>query len=113
MADLVRKLGERIRVLRKEKGLSQEQLGELSGLHTNYIGQVERGEKNLTIESLEKVAIGLGVSLEQVFRYIDPMEQQDELSQINELLSKRPFEDRAMALKIIKDVFDWEHRKYR
>ncbi|ELK38870.1 XRE family transcriptional regulator, partial [Brevibacillus agri BAB-2500] len=55
MTELVKRLGNRIRFLRKEKGMSQEQLGELSGLHTNYVGQVERGEKNVTVESLEKI----------------------------------------------------------
>lgn len=72
MADLINRLGDRIRLLRKDQQLSQEQLGELAGLHTNYIGQVERGEKNVTVESLEKIASGLGVSMEDLFRFIDP-----------------------------------------
>ncbi|GFZ87047.1 transcriptional regulator [Paenibacillus marchantiophytorum] len=113
MTDLVLKLGERLRYIRKEQNLSQEQLGELAGLHTNYIGQVERGEKNVTIESLEKIAAGLNVSMEQLFRYIDPMEREDELSQINELLATRSMQDKAMVLKMIKDVFDWEASKYK
>ncbi|MNO41509.1 helix-turn-helix protein [compost metagenome] len=57
--------------------LSQEQLAERSDLHTNYVGQVERREKNLTLETLEKVVGGLDISLEELFRYIGPMEKQD------------------------------------
>ncbi len=45
-------LGLRIRYYRKQRGLSQEKLAELCSLHPTYIGQIERGEKNATIESL-------------------------------------------------------------
>lgn len=113
MADLVHLLGERIRFLRRERNLSQEQLGELAELHTNYIGQVERGEKNVTVESLEKIAAGLRVSLEELFRYIDPMKREDDLAQIHYLLSSRSNQDKAMVLKMIQSVFDWEASKYK
>lgn len=112
MADLVHRLGERIRMLRRERNLSQEQLGERAGLHTNYIGQVERGEKNVTIESLEKIAAGLKVSMEELFRYIDPMEREDDLAQIHKLLSSRSKQDKAMVLKMIRSIFEWEVSKY-
>lgn len=108
MPELVQRLGERIRQLRKFRGLSQEQLGELSGLHTNYIGQIERGEKNLTIETLEKVTSGLRITLDELFRYLDPAEGEDTLSEINQLLASRSPEDHAMVLQVIKTVLDWE-----
>lgn len=113
MTELVKRLGNRIRFLRKEKGMSQEQLGELSGLHTNYVGQVERGEKNVTVESLEKICRGLGVSMEDLFRHIDPSPQPDELRQLVDLLTERSKHDRALALKLVKAVFEWEHEKYQ
>ncbi|MNL48823.1 hypothetical protein D3C87_1717070 [compost metagenome] len=75
------------------------------------MGQVERGEKNLTLETLEKVVGGLDISLEELFRYIGPMEQQDALSQIIELLVERPSEDQKMALSILKSVMEWEEEK--
>ncbi|QUL58510.1 helix-turn-helix transcriptional regulator [Paenibacillus tritici] len=111
-SELVKRIGERIRKIRKEMNLSQEQLAERSGLHTNYVGQVERGEKNLTLETLEKVVGGLHISLEELFRYIGPMEQKDALSQIIELLVERPSEDQMMALSILKSVMEWEEKKY-
>jgi transcriptional regulator with XRE-family HTH domain len=111
MGDLVKRLGQRIRFLRKEKGLSQEQLGNLAGIHTNYIGQIERGEKNVTIESLEKIVDGLGISMEQLFHYLDPANNDDDLKQLIELLFQRPVQDRAFALNLIKSVFDWEYEK--
>lgn len=63
MDNIKRIVGERIRDLRKEKGLSQEVLGWKSELHYTYIGAIERGEKNWSIDTLSKVAKGLGVGI--------------------------------------------------
>ncbi|MED1952329.1 helix-turn-helix transcriptional regulator [Brevibacillus centrosporus] len=76
-------LGERIRSLRLEHGLSEKQLGERSGPHTNYIGQIERGEKNLTLETLLKIARSLGTSLEQLLHSIDPLDPQTSLGKLS------------------------------
>lgn len=53
-----RKLGERVRALRKEKGLSQEGFADACGLHRTYMGSVERGETNPTLGSLATIARG-------------------------------------------------------
>ena len=63
MGDINRLIGNRIRKLRKDKGLSQEDLGAKADLHYTYIGAVERGEKNSSIKTLEKIADGLGTNL--------------------------------------------------
>lgn len=61
MANRVRVLvGRRIRELREAKGWSQEKLGEEADLHRTYIGQVERGEKNIGVENLVRLAKALG-----------------------------------------------------
>ena len=54
-------VGMRVRRLRKKKGWSQEELGYQCGLHRNYIGGIERGERNVAILNLEKLAKALGV----------------------------------------------------
>ena len=54
-----RKLGDAIRGRRKDRKLSQEKLAERADVHRNYIGLIERGEQNITIESLVKVAKAL------------------------------------------------------
>lgn len=51
----------RVRALRESKGLSQEQLGALAGVHRTYIGMIERAEKNITLVNIERLARALGV----------------------------------------------------
>jgi len=59
-------IGEKIRYLRIKKGLSQEQLALNAGMNTSYLGQIERGDKNPTINTLEKIARGLDLTIEQL-----------------------------------------------
>src|SRR5881628_2223155 len=56
-------LGQRLRALRKQHGLSQERLGDGSSLSGKFIGEVERGEKSISINSLYKVSVTLQVPL--------------------------------------------------
>ena len=61
MKDITARVGLRIREIREEKGLSQEKLAGVADLHRAYIGQLERGEKNIGLKNLEKIAKALGV----------------------------------------------------
>ncbi len=74
MSSLSIEIGRRIRSYRLQSNLSQEELAEKCGLHPTYIGQVERGEKNATIESINKIAIGLSVSLSTLFEKVNTSE---------------------------------------
>ena len=67
MSDVAKIIGQRIRNYRTQKGLSQEKLAELAGCHPSYIGQLERGEKNATLESVEKIASAMDISLSELF----------------------------------------------
>ena len=56
-------LGDAIRKHRKKAGLSQERLAELSELHPNYIGEIERGEKTISVDALLRIARALRIRL--------------------------------------------------
>jgi len=62
-ATLTQILAENLRFLRKQKGLSQEELAELCGIHRTYVGSVERKERNVTLCTLEMFATALKVSV--------------------------------------------------
>lgn len=65
-------VGRNIRRLRRERGLSQEDLAAEIGVHRTYMGGVERGERNLTLRSLERLAGRLGVSPISLLEESDP-----------------------------------------
>lgn len=68
-------IGQRLRALRKERSLTQDKLGELSGLSGKFIGEVERGQKSISIDSLYAVAVALQTPLRALVD-IRPGEQQ-------------------------------------
>ena len=59
--DLARVLGRNLRSYRRERGHSQEAFADVIGVHRTYMGGLERGERNLTLKSLERLADALGV----------------------------------------------------
>jgi transcriptional regulator with XRE-family HTH domain len=65
--DLRARFGRRVRELRLASGLSQEELAHRAGLHYTYVGGIERGERNLGLMNVERVAAGLGISLAELF----------------------------------------------
>lgn len=64
------KFGEKVREIRVSKGLSQEHLAHVAGVHRTYIGMIERAEKNVTLISVEKIAKALEVSIVDLLKQI-------------------------------------------
>tara|TARA_B110000093_G_scaffold163261_1_gene185980 strand:- start:1 stop:216 length:216 start_codon:yes stop_codon:yes gene_type:complete len=62
------KFGERVREIRKEKELSQEELAHKANLHRTYIGMIERAEKNITLVNIEKIANALEVEIANLIK---------------------------------------------
>ncbi len=67
--DVLIKFGEKVRDIRKEKGLSQEQLSFKAELHRTYIGMIERAEKNITLVNIEKIANALEISINDLMNF--------------------------------------------
>jgi transcriptional regulator with XRE-family HTH domain len=64
------RLGKRIRKFRSHRGWSQEEFADICVLNRSYMGRIERGELNLTLDSLQKVAKGLGLSVSALLKGI-------------------------------------------
>ena len=102
-------LGQRLRALRKEQGLSQERLGERAGLSGKFIGEVERGEKSISIDSLYHVSVALDIPLRELtdVRADKPAGvPSEEVEKIFALVSgrRRP-EDLRKAYKVLQAMF--------
>jgi transcriptional regulator with XRE-family HTH domain len=67
-----RTLGQRVRARRKALGLSQEALAAQSGIHWTFLGQVERGRRNISLHNLLKLAQGLGVDPAELVKGLKP-----------------------------------------
>lgn len=65
------RFGKKLRQVRQEKGISQEKLAELAGLHRTYVSSVERGERNISLLNIEKLSIALGVPMASLMPIID------------------------------------------
>jgi transcriptional regulator with XRE-family HTH domain len=57
-----------LRVVRRQKGFTQEELADLAGVNRNYVGQIEREEKSPTVDVIEKLAFSLEIAPEVLFR---------------------------------------------
>ena len=66
--DILLKFGSRVRELRNKIGLSQEQLSFKADLHRTYIGMIERGEKNITLINIQKLADALEVDVTELLK---------------------------------------------
>ncbi len=64
--EILKKFGERVRQLRKQKDISQEELAHRADLHRTYIGMIERAEKNITLLNIEKIANALEVRVNEI-----------------------------------------------
>lgn len=98
-------LGQRIRTERKKLSLTQEQLAERTGVSDAYIGQIERGERSPTLETLVKLANRLGVTIDYLL--LDSLIPGDDnfIDQIRQLFVNRSAQEKQMALDVIKVMF--------
>ena len=66
--NILKKFGSRIREERIKQKLSQEELAEKAGVHRTYIGMIERAEKNITLQNIEKISKALKISIDNLMK---------------------------------------------
>jgi transcriptional regulator with XRE-family HTH domain len=102
--NLPENVGNRIRELRKAKGWTQEQLAEAASLHYSYIGGVERGDRNISLETLEKIIAAFEVPAIEFFRFDDETKQRKALDEHLALLSCKSTEEIAAITRVTREV---------
>lgn len=65
---ILQRFGQQVRTLRQRKAMSQEELAARAGVHRTYIGMIERGEKNVTIISMMKIATALDIEISELLK---------------------------------------------
>lgn len=111
MSGIAKLIGQRIRNYRTQQGLSQEKLAELSGCHPTYIGQVERGEKNATIESIEKISNALDVPLSKLFEKLGGQsETRDIPLECYDFLSAKTKSEQEHIFRILMEMDKYKNK---
>lgn len=94
--------GQRIRSYRKLKRLSQEKLAELCDLHPVYIGQLERGEKNASLDTIIRICKGLEISPENLFEKLEYKQEQTPAQKAYDLFMQTPPEKQQTLLELLQ-----------
>ena len=109
MSEIAKTVGQRIRNYRTQL---QEKLAELSGCHPTYIGQLERGEKNATLESIEKISNALGVTLSKLFEMMGGAEDNttDIPRQCYEFIAAKTPTEQEQIYKILIEMDKYKNK---
>ncbi|MCD7835561.1 MAG: helix-turn-helix transcriptional regulator [Lachnospiraceae bacterium] len=103
-------IGQRLRARRLELGYSQSLASEKADLHPTYIGQLERGEKNATIVSIEKLCTALDLPMEELFANIAaPSSPYRSAQKCYDLIVNQPIEEHERIYCIIEDIIKYKN----
>ena len=110
MSDIAKIIGQRIRNYRTQKGLSQEKLAELAGCHPTYIGQLERGEKNATLESVEKIASAMDISLSELFDKLGKSGSNNIAAKCYDLVASKNEAEQKQTYKMLQEMDKYKNQ---
>ncbi len=104
--DITAEVGSRIRYHRKERKMSQEELAEKSGLHPSYIGQLERGVKKPTIDSLYRITKGMDMSISDFLKDLEIVDKDSESFAVKSylLIEQEQANDQRHIYEILKQI---------
>lgn len=102
-------LGKRIRKERLRLNLTQEQLSEDIEISTAYLGQIERGERSLTLDKLVKLANRLGVTVDYLLSDSVSISPDNQTDRILQLLQDKTTEEKEMAFQVLNTIFRYQH----
>jgi len=110
MSDMASTIGERIRIYRDRAGLTQMKLAEKAGVHPTYVGQLERGEKNATLETIEKLARALNLPFETLFEAIIFGDSDNPIArEMYEIVSARSEKEQRALLDLVRKAVDFKN----
>lgn len=98
-------LGKRIKEERNKLNLTQEQLAEYADISTSYMGQIERGERKVTLETLIKVTNKLNVSIDYLLKDSINITSDNSLEQIKQLFANKDLSSKNMAIDVVRVMF--------
>lgn len=104
-----RMLGKRIREERLRLNLTQEQLSEDIEISTAYLGQIERGERSLTLDKLVKLANRLGVTVDYLLLDSVSISPDNQTDRILQLLQDKTTEEKEMAFQVLNTIFRYHN----
>lgn len=110
MSNIAKIIGQRIRNYRTQKGLSQEKLAELAGCHPTYIGQLERGEKNATLESVEKIASAMDISLSELFDKLGKSGSNNIAAKCYDLVASKNEAEQKQLYKMLQEMDKYKNQ---
>ena len=111
MASLQQQIGSRIKELRRLKGYTQAELAELTDISTNYVGYIERGERTVSLQTLERLAHVLGVEVSTLFLFRareaskqsgEPNQGAQIMAKLTSFLQRADREDLRLLFKLTK-----------
>ena len=110
MSDIAKIIGQRIKNYRTQKRLSQEKLAELAGCHPTYIGQLERGEKNVTLESVEKIASAMDISLSELFDKLGKSGSNNITAKCYDLVAAKNEAEQKQLYKMLQEMDKYKNQ---
>lgn len=100
-------LGNRIREERHRLNLTQAQLAEDIDISDTYMGAIERGERSLTLDTLERLVNRLGVTIDYLLADSIPGNDSVIIEQFKQIIDRQPLERKQMAINVLRSIFSY------